>query len=462
VSEAPAGQELSRRRLLVAGGSGAALAVAAGLNGAATAPAATTGGGLINVKDHGAQGNGSADDTAAINAAIAALTPNRGLYFPSGIYRITSAPRAIDKNDVTIIGDGPGATVIRYPSTAGSNGTFFTIGTDSITANRVNIEGLRLQCLNASPDAANPAFLIKNAADVRIDQIHVNDVSALCKCGTDTVTVNRIWFRNVIGDYNAAQGGKVVWLHNVRGFRAVDVQVTGTGVPAGTGYSVYAVPVSSGGFLDTAYFTRCSIWTRDQAHGVYLDATQGKIVHFFFNECVFDYCAADAFKIHSSGKEVRNILVRGTLLGAQNVAGSNCVDISHSGASSTTDPLTGVSFEDCLMAYRGGKAAGVSGSTIRDLLFDGNRVQDSTLTAKSAAFSFASGNWSAIGNRFVRYAGGGNTDHAIETTEDVDGFLAVANRAQDLNKPDFFKHFPYARPSGNRIVQDNTNLTTII
>jgi hypothetical protein len=127
---------------------------------------------------------------------------------------------------------------------------------------------------------------------------------------------------------------------------------------------------------------------------------------------------------------------------------------------STTDLLTGVSFEDCLMAYRGGKAVVVSGNTIRDVLFEGNRVQDSTLTAKSAAFSFASGNWSAIGNRFVRFAAAGNTDHAIETTEDVDGFLAVANRAQGLNKPDFFKHFPYARPSGNRVVQDNTNLTT--
>ncbi|MGH7451063.1 MAG: glycosyl hydrolase family 28-related protein, partial [bacterium] len=46
---------------------------------------------MLNVKDFGAKGDGIADDTTAIQAAIDAL-PNDGgvVFFPSGIYNITS------------------------------------------------------------------------------------------------------------------------------------------------------------------------------------------------------------------------------------------------------------------------------------------------------------------------------------------------------------------------------------
>lgn len=52
-------------------------------------------GASVNVKDFGATGLQSGDDTAAINAAIAFLATNsfeqsRAIYFPAGIYRITS------------------------------------------------------------------------------------------------------------------------------------------------------------------------------------------------------------------------------------------------------------------------------------------------------------------------------------------------------------------------------------
>lgn len=44
--------------------------------------------GVVSVKQFGARGNDSADDTAAINAALANVY---GLYFPEGVYRISSA-----------------------------------------------------------------------------------------------------------------------------------------------------------------------------------------------------------------------------------------------------------------------------------------------------------------------------------------------------------------------------------
>ena len=46
----------------------------------------------VNVKDYGAVGNGVADDTTAINTALAVLNGTLGgtLYFPRGTYKITS------------------------------------------------------------------------------------------------------------------------------------------------------------------------------------------------------------------------------------------------------------------------------------------------------------------------------------------------------------------------------------
>jgi hypothetical protein len=74
--------------------------------------AATT---IINVKNYGATGNGSTNDTAAINNAIAALTSGATLLFPCGTY-ITTSQLTINTSNVTI--DGSGCAVVK--NTAGS------------------------------------------------------------------------------------------------------------------------------------------------------------------------------------------------------------------------------------------------------------------------------------------------------------------------------------------------------
>ena len=82
----------TRRELLVGG---AAVAAGSRLSGVEAAHAQTTTPSGVNVKDHGAIGDGVADDTVAIRIAIEAalgkeLTLRAGkLIFPKGIYRIT-------------------------------------------------------------------------------------------------------------------------------------------------------------------------------------------------------------------------------------------------------------------------------------------------------------------------------------------------------------------------------------
>jgi Pectate lyase superfamily protein/Bacterial Ig domain/Abnormal spindle-like microcephaly-assoc'd, ASPM-SPD-2-Hydin/Immunoglobulin domain len=75
----------------------------------------------VNVTNYGATGNGSTDDTAAINNAIAALTSGATLLFPCGTYLVTSQ-LTINISNITI--DGSGCAVISNTS----SGTGLIIG----------------------------------------------------------------------------------------------------------------------------------------------------------------------------------------------------------------------------------------------------------------------------------------------------------------------------------------------
>ena len=75
----------------------------------------------INVQNYGATGNGSTNDTAAINNAIAALTPGATLLFPCGTY-LTTSQLTVNISNITI--DGSGCATIHNTG----SGTVFVIG----------------------------------------------------------------------------------------------------------------------------------------------------------------------------------------------------------------------------------------------------------------------------------------------------------------------------------------------
>jgi hypothetical protein len=68
-----------------------------------------------NVKDFGARGDGAADDTAAINAAIRS-TEHGAILVPAGRYVVTGFI-TIDKPDIVLRGEGRDKTVLHFPKT---------------------------------------------------------------------------------------------------------------------------------------------------------------------------------------------------------------------------------------------------------------------------------------------------------------------------------------------------------
>jgi len=85
--------------------------------------------GIVNVKNYGAKGDGSTDDTTAIQNAIAS---NNNVYFPSGIY-IVSASLTINKSNFSLSGAGIDNTIIKAKNSTLNNWTiidFRTSGSD--------------------------------------------------------------------------------------------------------------------------------------------------------------------------------------------------------------------------------------------------------------------------------------------------------------------------------------------
>lgn len=73
--------------------------------------------GYITPQDYGAVGNGTTDDTAAIQSALTAAA-GKSLYFPAATYKITAALTIPINSHINILGDGPSNSVINQTSTS--------------------------------------------------------------------------------------------------------------------------------------------------------------------------------------------------------------------------------------------------------------------------------------------------------------------------------------------------------
>ena len=93
--------------------------------------------GFANVKDYGATGNGSDDDTEAINAALNAST---NVYFPAGTYKISNT--LYGKTNMHIFGNSPENTIIMRDDSLSQNWDTMQIGSPANHAQACIIEGL--------------------------------------------------------------------------------------------------------------------------------------------------------------------------------------------------------------------------------------------------------------------------------------------------------------------------------
>lgn len=112
----------------------------------------------LSVKDprFGAKGNGTADDTAAIQAAINFFSSGRGVvYFPPGTYKVTG-PITVAKDRIHLIGAGSWATMILFAPTA--NGSCLVLSAGASVLFQGSVRGLAF--------FSNDATYTKNAIEM--------------------------------------------------------------------------------------------------------------------------------------------------------------------------------------------------------------------------------------------------------------------------------------------------------
>jgi len=142
--------------------------------------AASQSGYWFNVRDYGARGDNTTDDTAACQAAITAAVAAGGtVYFPRGQYRITGTGLAVDQSALTtddggakrviITGDGSGSTHLHFSGSASACITY-TGGTSGGLHSYFSISGIRI---DASRVTGQHGISLEKAAYFAIEDVVV-------------------------------------------------------------------------------------------------------------------------------------------------------------------------------------------------------------------------------------------------------------------------------------------------
>lgn len=152
---------------------------------------------FATVKDFGAVGDGTTDDTEAINRALYQLfcrevNPQirRSLFFPAGVYRVTETIKI--PPFATLWGEGSDNSVIRLDDATGSayvaetadslQQTGVNIGSNGATAPQyVTIQDMGFQSLDATADI----FLVEDASNCRFQNVNFAGPLTLSDLTTD-------------------------------------------------------------------------------------------------------------------------------------------------------------------------------------------------------------------------------------------------------------------------------------
>jgi hypothetical protein len=209
----------------------------------------------VSVKDFGAVGDGSNDDTAAIQAALDAAS---AIYFPAGTYKVTDTLVISTLNRQYIYGDGR-SSIISYNAAANGEPLF------SIGVNRDNITFERLDFTNNNNG-------------------NKNDISAFVVDGT-TNTVR--WLH--CGFYNFDRYG-------VRGTNAIYYvfeYCTFVGISGTLTDSWAASAILATGFYNAVTVRNCRFSTVDKAITLGSGADEGASVRI--EDCTFEGGTTNTF-----------------------------------------------------------------------------------------------------------------------------------------------------------------------
>src|SRR5205807_7169471 len=134
---------------------------------------------FTNVKNapYSAVGNGLADDTAAIQAALNACPANQVVYIPAGRYRISGVLTI--PGSITVRGAGPGLTIIDAHGSSGLG--VFTFGPG------VQGDGGQVSAISGGSTAGSTSITVSSTTGISVGALlmidELNDTTFVTKNG---------------------------------------------------------------------------------------------------------------------------------------------------------------------------------------------------------------------------------------------------------------------------------------
>lgn len=248
---------------------------------------------LVSVKDFGAVGNGSADDTAAIQAA---LNTGRQVYLPSGTYQI-SAALTITLGNTGVYGDGYG-TVIRTTSTTAD---IFTVGDGTN-----EISGLSFSDFVVWSTVTKSAGIVFNnrfVTDSRWSNVYVGTIDLYVANGNAHRLFDGYYFNRF--SQCSIEGGQVVVSNDGIKARGNADQSFGAELSVDGGLRVYKAGgkgihlggACGGVYLDRVDFSECY-------RGVYMDSVLAGVTNrevFLESGLTIDTCTGWGINVEANG-----------------------------------------------------------------------------------------------------------------------------------------------------------------
>lgn len=169
---------------------------------------------VISVKDFGATGNGTTDDTTAFNNALVAAA-GKSLYVPAGTYLCTTLTVY---GGTTVYGDSPTTSVIKAKSSLSTSSPLVKNPNQSGTAYTYTDKGIELRNLalngNNLGTRTEGLLFFSKVEDALIDNCRIYNVQYIgaAFAGCLSVTVSNTLFTECGNSTVTIEGGAAVWI----------------------------------------------------------------------------------------------------------------------------------------------------------------------------------------------------------------------------------------------------------
>lgn len=364
----------------------------------------------VSVKDFGAVGDGSTDDTSAINTALIAVNAlgKVALYFPAGVYRYSGGGWL--GNGVVITGAGRDATTIRSIAASPTDGYLFDCrGVGS------GIRSMRFDATGTTQTTGSYVWL--QGSESFIDDFHMTgDFNGILMTGN----VSRIRHgRFQDGATNAirirAEGGDNSQLIDDVLMGAQSPQVSAAGIRV---RNSSALIISNTSVIQQGDALLVDPTTATQSS----NTADGSVFSLYANNCFFDNSSGNGIRIAATGT---GSVVRCRF--------ANCWVGSSAGdgiyiVNSGSGLVQGMYFDSChaVLNGTGGSGAGfTTGGTVTDVSINGGLVANNT---EGVYFNSGTSN-SKVSNATIGAGGGlsGNSGNGVVLASGTSNIVVTGN-----------------------------------